>query len=173
MYCVCVSGRVSQEHAGCHLQHCRGPPVRHRCARAKVTALYRDTALFRRMRYSCCCRLSITVCFKLKARNEFPGECPRRFYDSDREILHASSMCPCEDLPCLILFIYFCLIFRQLDFFGKIWTTLETKSFRRKNQKETPPEVRPRDGHAELVCKFQGLSLKNGVDIWTFVRKNE
>ena len=28
-------------------------------------------------------------------------------------------------------------------------------------------------GMYNTCAKFQGLSLKNGVDIWTFVRKNE
>ena len=34
-------------------------------------------------------------------------------------------------------------------------------------------EVRPRDGHIEHVQIFRvyQVSLKNGVDIWTFVRK--
>ena len=44
---------------------------------------------------------------------------------------------------------------------------------RRKTKKKHPPEVRSRDGHVEHVhvCKSQGPSVKNGVHIWTFVRK--
>ena len=39
-------------------------------------------------------------------------------------------------------------------------------------EKKKKTEVRSRDGHAEhLYAKFQDLFLKNGVDIWTFVRK--
>ena len=34
----------------------------------------------------------VTGWFTLKTPNVFPGECPRRFSDSDREILHASSI---------------------------------------------------------------------------------
>ena len=35
-----------------------------------------------------------------------------------------------------------------------------------------PLEVRSRDGHVEhMRAKYQDLSLKNGVDIWTLVRK--
>ena len=29
------------------------------------------------------------------------------------------------------------------------------------------------DGHVEHVYKFPGLSVKTGVDIWTFVRIND
>ena len=32
------------------------------------------------------------------------------------------------------------------------------------------PRVRPRDGRVGHVCKPLGLSVKNGVDLWTFVR---
>ena len=53
----------------------------------------------------------------------------------------------------------------------KMWPTLKkTKMFRRKS-KENPPNVRPRDGLVEHMCKDQGL--ENGVDIWNFVLKNE
>ena len=39
-------------------------------------------------------------------------------------------------------------------------------------QKQKTPEVRSRDGHVEHVRKISGsVSLKNGVDIGTFVRK--
>ena len=48
-----------------------------------------------------------------------------------------------------------------------------TKCTRRKTKKKQPPEVRSRDGHVEHVhvCKVQGPSVNNGVDIWTIVRK--
>ena len=49
-------------------------------------------------------------------------------------------------------------------------TMYTTKYTRRKTQKKQLPEVRLRDGHVEHV-KVQGPSVKNGVDIWTFVRK--
>ena len=50
-----------------------------------------------------------------------------------------------------------------------MWTIL-AQVFSAKKEKQ---EVRPRDGHVEHVCKFLGLSVKNGVDIWTFVLKNQ
>ena len=51
--------------------------------------------------------------FTLKNPNVFHGECPRRFVDSNRGILHTSSMCRCEDLT---LSGFFFLIFRQQSF---------------------------------------------------------
>ena len=53
---------------------------------------------------------------------------------------------------------------------SKVRTTVRitkhiTKHIRRQKEK-TSPEVRSRDGH-----DFQGLSLENGVDAWTLVRK--
>ena len=44
--------------------------------------------------------------FTLKKTNLFLGECSRRFVDSDREVLHTSSMCHCEDLTCPCLFLF-------------------------------------------------------------------
>ena len=38
----------------------------------------------------------------------FPGECPRRFFDLDREIVHTSYMCPCKELT-RCFFFFFCL----------------------------------------------------------------
>ena len=37
----------------------------------------------------------------------FPGECPRRFFDSDRDTLHTSFMCHCKDLPHLCACVFF------------------------------------------------------------------
>ena len=55
-----------------------------------------------------------------------------------------------------------------------MWTTLAQILSVKKKKEKKKPEVRPRDGRVEHMCKFQGLSLKNGVDILTFfVRKNE
>ena len=58
--------------------------------------------------------------FMLHDGNLFPGKCPRRLFDSAREILHTSSMCHCEDLACLFFF-FFCLIFRQWRSFGNFF----------------------------------------------------
>ena len=43
--------------------------------------------------------------FTLKTQNVFPGECPGRFFDSDRDILHTSYMCPCADLTLFFFFV--------------------------------------------------------------------
>ena len=87
--------------------------------------------------------------FTLKHPNLFPGECPCRFFDSDRELLHTSSMCPCENLTrCL----FFCLIFRQLRFFGKCGPP-QPNIFLQKQEKKKKLRVRPRDVHLEHVCK--------------------
>ena len=41
-----------------------------------------------------------------------------------------------------------------------------------REKRGNPLEVRSRDGHVEhMRAKYQDLSLKNGVDIWTLVRK--
>ena len=62
-------------------------------------------------------RCAVAGWFKLKDGKLFPGQSPRRFFESDREHLHASSMSPYEDLTELFLF---CMIFRRLRVFGKI-----------------------------------------------------
>ena len=92
--------------------------------------------------------------------------------------MHASSMCPCEDLPHVgggfRLFV-FCQIFRQLRFFGKCGPPLAQKPFRRKKKEKKKKTVVRTSGWTciEHVQNFRVLSLKNGVGIRTFVRINE
>ena len=112
-------------------------------------------------------RCAVAGWFKLKDGKLFPGQSPRRFFESDREHLHTSSMSPYEDLTELF---FFCMIFRRLRVFGKIGSP-QIKRIRRK-QRRKPPDVRPRDGHTYGTrAKLQGLSLKNGVAIWTHAAK--
>ena len=49
--------------------------------------------------------------------NVFPGECPRRFFDSDREIW-TRFLCVIVKTP-PVSFFFSCLSFRQLSLFGK------------------------------------------------------
>ena len=53
-----------------------------------------------------------------------------------------------------------------------MWTTL-AQFFSAKREEEKGMGVRRMDGHVEHVYKFPGLSVKTGVDIWTFVRIND
>ena len=61
---------------------------------------------------------------------------------------------------------FFCLVFRQLRFSSKIWTTLD-QTFSAEKQ---DPEVRPRDGLMEhvYVFKLSGSISQNGRNILDF-----
>ena len=91
---------------------------------------------------------------------------PTRFRDkSDRAVRCGR----CEDPPSLSFFLY--LIFlSSANIFGEIWNTFSsTKTFRRQKKKT---EGRPWDGHVGNAWNASGsISLKHGVDIWTFVCK--
>ena len=93
----------------------------------------------------------------IKKNKYIPGECPRLFFDSDREISDTSSMCHCEDLTLL----FFLSDFSPGESFFENVAHLRLKSFGEKKK----TEVRHRDGHEEHVQKFQGLSLKNSMNI--------
>ena len=91
----------------------------------------------------------------VKETNLFPGEYPRRFFDSDREILRTSSMCHREDLTSRGLF--FLSDFSSVKFIFENVAQLRPNLFgekkeEKKNNKKT--EARPRDGHLEHVCKI-------------------
>ena len=53
-----------------------------------------------------------------------------------------------------------------------MWTIL-AQFFRRQNKRENPRESDLGMRIQNTCAKFQGLSLTKGVDILTFVRKNE
>ena len=117
---------------------------------------------------TCSNRRALQAGSSKKAKTYFPAECPRRFFDSDRQNLHTSSMCRCKDLTCHF-FEGGGWFFSQLRFFEKFGSPRANR-FRRKKEKKEPPEVRPRDGHVGDVCKKSGFISKNGVDIWNVVR---
>ena len=61
--------------------------------------------------------------FTLKTSNVFPGECTRRFFISDREILHVFNLCALQrPHP---MFCFFLLPdFSSVKILRKMWTTL-------------------------------------------------
>ena len=77
-------------------------------------------------------------------------------------------MCPCRAFnECFFL----CVFVRYLVFFCDIWVLRDT-TFSAKKQKTEKKLIRKRLGKGTLnMCaKCQGLTLENGVDIWTFLR---
>ena len=113
-----------------------------------------------------CCNVLFTGWFKRKTQNSFRCQCPRRFWELDPEILHVCLVCPCQ--ACNGCFCFFS--FRQIlrfSFFRGIFVSEETPHFRRKKK-----NIRERlgKGTVSTCAKFQGLTLKNGVDIRTFAR---
>ena len=65
--------------------------------------------------------------------------------------------------------LFFLLIFRQVMFL-KMWPILEQNVTVKKTKEKTR---RSGLGMGNTCAKFQDLSLKNAVDIWPLVRKNE
>ena len=108
----------------------------------------------------------------------------RRFFDSSEglpfEILHTSSVCALLMLAKIspdFFFLFFSPDFSsQLRHFGKCGPPYEPKCFwRRKKRRKNPAGQASWWACRTRVQNFRGsdLSLKNGVDIWTVVRKNE
>lgn len=105
---------------------------------------------------------------KLNDGNGFPGQSPRRFGEPDREILHVFYECLRTPHPtgCICLF-FVCLTFSRLRFLGNL-NLIRPNDF---GDKQKAGQVSGK--YTKSACgKFQGLSLKNGVNIWTFVREN-
>ena len=99
----------------------------------------------------------------LKTSILFPGECPRRFFGSHSEILHTSSMCPCEVLTRCVCALYL-PHFLPVEIFRKKWTTLaEIYSARAKIN-----SVRPRDGACIHTTQVQNLRIYLLTTAWTF-----
>ena len=91
------------------------------------------------------------------------SKCPRRFREMDPEILRTCSMCPCQAF-------YECFFSFSLE----IWDPLRPKypkkyktqiSGEKKKKRKIPIRKRLGRGTLNTCAKFQGLSLKNGVDI--------
>ena len=109
--------------------------------------------------------------YGLNDGNLFPGQSPRRFFESDHEILRTSSMSPYEETRPNV----FCFLFLH-DFSSaiiwEIWTKFGLPLTKYMQRKKVRHGVRPRDMDIENTCaNFQGPSLKNGVDTLTFVWK--
>ena len=102
-----------------------------------------------------------------KNRNSFPGECPRRFLDSERDILQVFNVPLRRPHLMCVCFLH---DFSSAKIFREMWTTL-AQIFSAKREEKT--EVRRPDGHVEHVCKISVLSLKSGVDTWTLMCKTE
>ena len=69
-------------------------------------------------------------------------------------------------------FLFFLPDFSFLKFFLKIWTTLDQTFSAKNNSNKTPPAGQASAWtYRTCMKKIMVLSLKNGVDIWTFVRK--
>ena len=63
---------------------------------------------------------------------------------------------------------------RQSTNFGKCGPPSTKFSAKRtQEKKKKKKEVKPRDEHVEHVCKISASTLKIGMDIRSFVRKNE
>ena len=92
----------------------------------------------------------VLSCWLVHVKN--PKVTPRRistqFFDSDREVLHTFSMALAKTSPVVVV-VVFCLVFRQLRFFGKNVDNLLARIFsaQKKEKYNFPPEVRPRDWH--------------------------
>lgn len=88
------------------------------------------------------------------------------FLESDRDFLHPSSMSPHDELTYNVRFFSlsdFLLFLANLDH-------LLDKIFSVKEIKYPPRQVSPREGCKQHVRSLRVLSLRNGVDIWSFVR---
>ena len=70
--------------------------------------------------------LSIQVCFfryslvQVKSAKYIPRRMSTPFFESDREILHTSSMCRCEDLTYCCIFLFFPCFFVSYDFLENV-----------------------------------------------------
>ena len=94
-----------------------------------------------------------------KKTNVFPGECPRRLFDSDRKCFAYALYVPFRR-PHLSgggLFLVFLSDFLPVKIFWKMWPTLDqTFSAKIKLKLSPPRKIRPRDGRVEHVCKISG-----------------
>ena len=85
------------------------------------------------------------------------------------DILLTCYICPCRTVN--DFFSLLVLFLRQMFVFLYFWgyLGLEGSHISGDIKKRSLPV---RQGLIKHVCKIQGLSLKNGVDIWTFVCQN-
>ena len=90
---------------------------------------------------------------------------------SIRTVKICACLCAIAKTSLTCLFCFFLDDF-STKFLENVAHLLDQKISAKKKRKT---EVRPRDGHVEHVCKISWctVSLKNSVDIWTSVRKNE
>ena len=106
--------------------------------------------------------------FKHKPPNFFRCQCLRRFLELAPEILYTclvSLRRAFHEWVCLFFVRYlgFCIVRDIL--------VLRDPTFSAKNkQTKKPASKKIGKGILNTCAKFQGLTLKNGVDIWTFVR---
>ena len=69
-----------------------------------------------------------------------------------------------------MFFVFFFHVFLSFKVFRKLWTTL-AQCFCGDKKSNGKTSAGQASGWAcRTRAKFQGLSRKNGVDIWTFVR---
>ena len=146
--------------------------VRHSCVRCPAAVLQqgqaqplplRDNKVIHLHIYD---TLSSTGCFKLIAANSFSVQCPRRFWEIDPEIFaHTRVLYPPAER--LTNFSFFWARYLCFCIFYDIWV-MRDPTFPAEEKKKFA------NGSAAAykipVAKFQGISLKDGVDIWTFVR---
>ena len=98
----------------------------------------------------------------LVGRTRSSVECPRRFFHSDREILHTSSMRPCKDLTYpMFFFVLVSRDFWSVEIFRKIWTTfkLSPNIFGKKKKKRKTPEGQTSGWACRThtsICKIAG-----------------
>ena len=105
--------------------------------------------------------------FKLNDGKAFPGQSPHRFFESDRETFAYVFYEPLRrpDLTGFSCFSW--RDFSSVKIIWKMWTSLDQlKTFGGKKKQENPPEVRPRNGHIQHVCKISESYLLKMA--WTF-----
>ena len=110
-----------------------------------------------------------TCWFKGITPNSFRVQRPRRFSEIDPEILHTCLMCPCRTFSEWgFLFLFFSARYLGFWVFG-IFGSKGIPHFQREKN-----NIRKRLGSGTLntCAQFQGISLKNSVDIWTLVRES-
>ena len=108
--------------------------------------------------------LHTTGWFKHKIPKSLTCQCPRHFWELDPEILRTCLRCPCRRVN-----DYLFNFSPDIWGFGFLGGYLGLNGPHIFDQNDNIRE-RPGSGTLKTCAKFQGLNLKNGVNIWTFVR---
>ena len=95
------------------------------------------------------------------------SKCPRRFWETDPEILHKCLMCPSR---AFFEWVFFCLVLFFAENVGSLKTQISPKKCKKPKYLNINITKKNRwrlgRGTLNTCAKFQGLTLKNGVDNW-------